>query len=107
MWCARTRSTGLRPRPQRQLAQKRRQQNDPEVREFLGDGCDPIMHLVRLDPRRSHPDIEATRARIRARWPAGVAHARRVLAENPWEREVDPLQGLSSPSPWNGGSGPA
>lgn len=71
------------PRPQRQLAQKRRQQNDPEVREFLSDGCDTIMRLVRLFPRRSHPDIEATRAGIRARWQAGVAQARRVLAENP------------------------
>jgi NTE family protein len=88
------------PRPVRQLAMKRgQQQNDPEVREPLSDGCGAIMHLVRLmaprfDPATITPRTSTPPALGFARWQAGVAYARRVLAEKPWEREVDPLQGI-------------
>jgi NTE family protein len=40
-------------------------------------------------------DIDFTRTGIRARWQAGRADALRVLRERPWEREIDPLEGVS------------
>jgi NTE family protein len=57
------------------------------------------MHLVRLlSPRLDREDhtkdIDFTRTGIRGRWHAGYDHAKRVLAEKPWEREVDALQGV-------------
>jgi NTE family protein len=75
------------------------QRNDPELRELLSYGCATTMHLVRLlaprvDREDHTKDIDFSRAGIRTRWQAGIAHAQRVLAEQPWEREVDPLQGI-------------
>jgi NTE family protein len=75
------------------------QRADPAVRELLAYGCHTTMHLVRLlSPRLDREDhtkdIDFTRAGIRARWHAGYEHARRVLAEKPWEIETDPLQGV-------------
>jgi NTE family protein len=75
------------------------QRADPIVRELLGYGCHTTMHLVRLlSPRLDREDhtkdIDFTRAGIRTRWHAGYQHAQRVLAEKPWEMEVDPLQGI-------------
>jgi NTE family protein len=75
------------------------QRNDPELRELLSYGCATTMHLVRLlaprvDCEDHTKDIDFTRAGIRTRWHAGIAHAQRALAEKPWEREVDPLQGI-------------
>ena len=75
------------------------QRNDPELRELLSYGCGTTMHLVRLlsprvDREDHTKDIDFTRAGIRTRWQAGYAHAQRALAEKPWEREVDPLQGI-------------
>jgi NTE family protein len=75
------------------------QRADPAVRELLGYGCRTTMHLVRLlSPRLDREDhtkdIDFTRAGIRSRWHAGYEHARRVLAEKPWEAEIDPLQGV-------------
>jgi NTE family protein len=75
------------------------QRDDPAVQELLGYGCRTTMHLVRLlSPRLDREDhtkdIDFTRAGIRTRWHAGYEHARRVLAEKPWEGEADPLQGI-------------
>jgi NTE family protein len=75
------------------------QRADPAVRELLGYGCRTTMHLVRLlSPRLDREDhtkdIDFTRAGIRTRWHAGYEHAKRVLAEKPWEAEIDPLQGV-------------
>lgn len=39
-------------------------------------------------------DIDFSPNGIRAREEAGYLHARRVLAEAPWRREVDPLEGF-------------
>jgi len=72
---------------------------DPAVRELLSYGCQTTMHLVRLlspqlDREDHTKDIDFTRTGIRARWRAGYEHAKRVLAEKPWECESDPLQGV-------------
>jgi NTE family protein len=75
------------------------QRRNPAMRELLGYGCRTTMHLVRLlSPRLDREDhtkdIDFTRTGIRGRWHAGYDHAKRVLAEKPWEREVDALQGV-------------
>ena len=73
--------------------------NDPEVQELTAYGCHTTMHLVRLlSPRLDREDhtkdIDFSRAGITTRWRAGYEHARRVLAEKPWECEVDTLTGV-------------
>ena len=57
------------------------------------------MHVVRLLAPRLEAedhmrDIDFSPNGIRAREEAGYLHARRVLAEAPWRREVDPLEGF-------------
>ena len=63
-------------------------------------GCHTTMHLVsllvpRLDGEDHTKDIDFTPAGIRARSKPGHADALRVLAERPWEHEVDPLAGVA------------
>ncbi len=75
------------------------QRDDPAVRELVGYGCRTTMHLVqllspRLDREDHTKDIDFTRSGIGTRWRAGYEHARRVLAEKPWQGEVDTLQGV-------------
>jgi NTE family protein len=75
------------------------QRDDPAVRELLSYGCHTTIQLVRLlSPRLDREDhtkdIDFTRTGIRTRWHAGYEHVRRVLAEKPWEGEVDALQGV-------------
>jgi NTE family protein len=76
-----------------------RERADPAIRELLSYGCETTMHLVRLlSPRLDREDhtkdIDFTRTGIRTRRRAGYEHAKRVLAKKPWEREIDPLQGV-------------
>jgi len=71
----------------------------PEVRALLGYGCATTMHLVnllspRLDREDHTKDIDFTHAGIRTRWQAGYEHAQRVIVEQPWVCQVDPLQGV-------------
>ena len=75
------------------------ERDDPMVKELASYGCSTIMHLVRLlsprlDGEDHTKDIDFTRSGIRSRWQAGYAHAERVLAEKPWQGEVDMLQGV-------------
>ncbi|HEV2546598.1 MAG TPA: patatin-like phospholipase family protein [Stellaceae bacterium] len=72
---------------------------DPVVRELVSYGCRTEMHLVRLlSPRLDREDhtkdIDFTRAGISTRWRAGYEHARRALAEKPWEGAFDALKGI-------------
>lgn len=72
---------------------------DAMVREMAAYGCPTTMHLVRLlAPRlegEDHTkDIDFSRAGIRARWQAGYADIRRMLAAKPWDRPVGPLEGV-------------
>jgi NTE family protein len=81
-----------------QLPAERR--NDPEISDIEAYGCHTTMHLVRflvprLDGEDHTKDIDFTPTGIRARWRAGHADALRVLAERPWEREIDPLEGVA------------
>ncbi len=73
--------------------------DDPAVREMAGYGCPTTMHLVRLlaprlDGEDHTKDIDFSRAGIDARWRAGYADIRRMLAARPWEQPVGPLDGV-------------
>lgn len=80
------------------------QRNLPEVREMLGYGCTTHMHVVRLLAPRlagedATKDIDFSAAGIRARRTAGYADARRVIAQAPWTRTPDALEGVSIHTP--------
>lgn len=69
------------------------------VREMAGYGCLTRMHVVRLlapplEGDDHTKDIDFSRKGIRCRWAAGYGDARRVLADAPWEAEVDPIEGF-------------
>jgi NTE family protein len=75
------------------------QRDDPAVKDLASYGCGTTMHLVRLlTPSLAGEDhtkdIDFTREGIEARWRAGHDHAKRVLAEKPWESQADTLQGV-------------
>ncbi|MGO9234829.1 MAG: patatin-like phospholipase family protein [Methylocella sp.] len=69
------------------------------VREMANYGCLTRMHVVRLlasplEEEDHSKDIDFSRKGICARWTAGYGDARRVLADAPWEPEVDPIEGF-------------
>jgi NTE family protein len=72
---------------------------DPTVQDLADYGCGTLMHLVRLlsprlDGKDHTKDIDFTRSGIERRWKAGHDHARKVLAEKPWQGAVDTLAGV-------------
>jgi NTE family protein len=72
---------------------------DPAVREMAAYGCLTQMHVVRLlaprlDDEDHTKDIDFSRSGIRSRWDAGYADTQRVIAEAPWEKEFDPIEGF-------------
>ncbi len=71
----------------------------PEVKELAAYGCTTRMHVVRLlappiAGEDQTKDIDFSAAGIAERWSAGLADTRQVLAEKPWERDTDPLEGF-------------
>jgi NTE family protein len=74
------------------------QRDDAAVRAMAAYGCPTRMHIVRLlAPRYSSDhmgEIDFSRANIQALWAKGYADAQRVLAEAPWERQIDPRDGV-------------
>jgi NTE family protein len=72
---------------------------DPVVKDLTEYGCGTLMHLVRLlsprlDGEDHTKDIDFSRSGIESRWRAGHDHARKVLAEKPWQGAVDTLAGV-------------
>ncbi|MFS2003882.1 patatin-like phospholipase family protein [Duganella sp. CT11-25] len=72
----------------------------PEVRELTAWGCGTNMHVVSLKaPRIGNEDhtkdIDFSAAGIRARWQAGYEDARRIIALRPWDKEIDPIEGIA------------
>jgi NTE family protein len=70
-----------------------------EVQELAGHGCLTRMHVVRVVapalPGETHTkDIDFSRAGVAARWAAGLADMRRVLARQPWNDPFDPIEGF-------------
>ena len=73
--------------------------SSPEVQDLAGYGCLTRMHVVRLlaptlDGEDHTKDIDFSPAGIRARWEAGYADTRRLIAMAPWEGEFDPIEGF-------------
>jgi NTE family protein len=73
--------------------------NTAEVKELASWGCGSTMHVARLiaprlDGEDQLKDIDFTPAGIDARWEAGYAEGCRVLALAPWQRAVDPMEGV-------------
>jgi NTE family protein len=71
----------------------------PDVKELASWGCKTTMHVVRLvapkiDGEDHTKDIDFTPAGIRARWHAGYADTKRMLAAAPWRAPVDPIEGV-------------
>jgi len=69
------------------------------VKKLLGYGCATVMHIVpllapRIDGEDHTKDIDFTPAGIKARRNAGYADTRRSLAQAPWQREVDAMDGV-------------
>ena len=71
----------------------------PDVDELAGYGCRTRMHVVRLvaPPLAGEDhskDIDFSDSGIQLRWEAGYAETMQVLAQAPWAREFDPLEGF-------------
>jgi NTE family protein len=72
---------------------------DPVVQDLAEYGCHTLMHIVRLqspclDGEDHTKDIDFTRVGIESRWKAGHDHARKVLAQKPWQASIDTLAGV-------------
>ena len=69
------------------------------VQELASYGCQTQMHVVRLlaprlDAESHTKDIDFSPSGIRMRQEAGYTAAMQALAQAPWLREVDPLEGV-------------
>jgi NTE family protein len=76
------------------------QRDTPQVRELAGYGCATVMHLVEinaqpLDGESNARDFDFSQAAIHARWQAGYADTRRMIARRPWDDPVDPMVGVA------------
>jgi len=73
---------------------------DPEVAELAAYGCGTTMHVVHLvapalDGEDQTKDIDFTAATVRTRRAAGLADARRMIAQAPWQAAAaDPIEGV-------------
>ena len=69
------------------------------IRELASWGCSTLMHIVPLvaPPREGEDqlkDIDFTPHGIKNRMDAGIAEGRRVIDAAPWQRTVDPMEGV-------------
>jgi len=81
----------------RLMPESERQSN--VVRDLAEYGCLTRMHVVRLLAPSIHgedhmKDIDFSPTGICARWEAGVADTRGVIAKAPWQGEFDPIEGV-------------
>jgi NTE family protein len=70
-----------------------------EARRLAGFGCLTRMHVVRLlapaiTGEDHTKDIDFSARGIRGRWEAGYADTLRVLEQQPWTHQFDPLEGF-------------
>jgi NTE family protein len=71
----------------------------PDIKELAAWGCKTRMHVVRLvasaiGDEDQMKDIDFTPAGIGARWQSGYADTRRMLELSPWNRPVNPIEGV-------------
>lgn len=74
-------------------------QRNPEIQRLAGYGCLTRMHVVRLQAPaltgEDHTkDIDFSARGIRERWEAGYADTIRVLDQQPWTHQFDPIEGF-------------
>lgn len=75
------------------------QREQPAMKELCAWGCGTTMHVVRLlgprlDGENQSKDIDFTSRGIHARWQAGYRDMQRVIAAAPWQKKVDPADGV-------------
>ena len=80
------------------LPEERR--NSPEAKALAAYGCATVMNLLEINARpidgeSNMRDFDFSKEAIRARWQAGYADARSMIARRPWENPVDPLVGVA------------
>ena len=73
--------------------------NLPEVQELASWGCQTQIHIARLlaselTGEDQMKDIDFTSASVYSRWQAGKEDTKRMLDLAPWERPVDPVEGV-------------
>ncbi len=73
--------------------------NAPDCRQLAAWGCATTMHVVRLlapalEDEDYMKDLDFSAAGIEFRCQAGLADARRMLERAPWERPIDPMEGV-------------
>ncbi len=71
----------------------------PDVKGHASHGCGTTMHIVRflapeLEGDDYSKDIDFTPTGITARREAGYADTQKMLARKPWEKPVDPMEGV-------------
>jgi NTE family protein len=71
----------------------------PQVRELTSFGCPTTMHVVRLlapqiENENHTKDVDFSASSLRVRWEAGYRTTMRALEQAPWEKDVDPLDGV-------------
>jgi len=76
------------------------QRNMAEVQDLAGYGCSTLMHLVEinaepLDGETNSREYDFSKATIEARWQAGYADTRRMIARRPWDNKIDPSVGVA------------
>ena len=69
------------------------------VKELASWGCGTTMHVAhlvapRLDGEDHTKDIDFTPNGVRARWQAGYADTREMIARAPWQAPSDPIEGV-------------
>jgi NTE family protein len=79
------------------LPESKRERAD--CRELAAYGCGTTMQIVRLlaptlDTEDFLKDIDFSSAGIGERWEAGLRDAQQVIESAPWNKPVDPLEGL-------------
>lgn len=70
-----------------------------DVRELTSYGCLTRMHFVRLlwpghESEDHTKDVDFTSAGIKKRWQAGYETTLRTIEQAPWQRKVDPIEGV-------------
>lgn len=70
-----------------------------DIRDLASYGCLTRMHFVRLlwpgHENEDHTkDVDFTSSGIKKRWQAGYEQTMRVIEQAPWQREIDPIEGV-------------
>src|SRR2546425_2844987 len=76
-----------------------KERDSAAVKELASWGCNTTMHVARLvapkiDGEDHTKDIDFTPAGIHSRWQAGYTDTHAMLRRAPWNRPVDPIDGV-------------